>query len=246
VNDWIRLNRKAASAAMFDPMFVKSGLAEYRTINSNELELMIHLQPSESIIIQTFNTKKSGNKYPYIITTGEAQVIKGDWTITFINGGPSLPATIKTNQLGSWTEIEGEGYKAFSGTAKYTIRFPKPEGNAAAWLLDLGKVNETAEVILNNKTIATLIGPNFKVVIPAADVKPMNTLEIIVSNLMANRIAYMDKNNIPWKTFYNINMSARKRENAKNGLFDASAWEPLPSGLSGPVTITAVKVGGHK
>jgi hypothetical protein len=50
----------------------------------------------------------------------------------------------------------------------------------------------------------------------------------------------MDKNNIPWKKFYNINMSARKRENVKNGVFDASSWEPLPSGLTGPVTITPV------
>ena len=57
---------------------------------------------------------------------------------------------------------------------------------------------------------------------------------------MANRIIYMDKNNIPWKKFYNTNMPARRRENAKNGIFDASGWEPLPSGLAGPVTITPV------
>jgi hypothetical protein len=30
VNEWITLNRKAVSAAMFDPMFQKSGLAQYR------------------------------------------------------------------------------------------------------------------------------------------------------------------------------------------------------------------------
>jgi hypothetical protein len=57
---------------------------------------------------------------------------------------------------------------------------------------------------------------------------------------MANRIIYMDRNNIPWKKFYNINMSARKKENLKNGVFDASAWQPLASGLSGPVTLTPV------
>ena len=107
-------------------------------------------------------------------------------------------------------------------------------------LHNLGKVNETAEVILNGKKIATLIGPNFTVVIPSNDIKENNILEIIVANLMANRIAYMDKNNISWKKFYNTNMPARRRENSKNGLFDASKWEPLPSGLSGPVTITAV------
>ena len=70
--------------------------------------------------------------------------------------------------------------------------------------------------------------------------KQSNTLEIIVANLMANRIIYMDRNNIPWKKFYNTNMPARRRENAKNGIFDASEWKPLPSGLTGPVTITPV------
>ncbi|HYJ37192.1 MAG TPA: hypothetical protein VEV87_01190, partial [Chitinophagaceae bacterium] len=56
-------------------------------------------------------------------------------------------------------------------------------------------------------------------------------------NLMANRIAYMDRNKIPWKIFYNINMQARRRENLKDGLFDASTWQPLPSGLIGPVKL---------
>jgi hypothetical protein len=51
----------------------------------------------------------------------------------------------------------------------------------------------------------------------------------------------MDRNGVQWKKFYNINMAARLRENNKNGVFDASAWEPLESGLPGPVTITPMK-----
>jgi hypothetical protein len=241
VNEWILLNRKAMSAAIFDAMTGKNGLAEFRTLNSNGfIEVRAQLQPFESAIVQTFNTKKTGKLFPYIESTGNAERIKGDWTITFVNGGPTLPAPVTTNQLRSWTENEGDAYKAFSGTAKYSTTFSKPEGNATAYVLDLGKVNETAEIILNGKKIATLIGPSFQVSIPAAEIKTTNTLEILVSNLMANRISYMDKNNIPWKKFYNINMSARRRENAKNGVFDASGWSPLPSGLSGPVTIAAV------
>ncbi len=38
--------------------------------------------------------------------------------------------------------------------------------------------------------------------------------------------------------FYNVNMAARLKENNKNGIFDASHWKPLESGLMGPVTIT--------
>jgi hypothetical protein len=77
--------------------------------------------------------------------------------------------------------------------------------------------------------------------ISSTELKPNNQLEVVVANLMANRISYMDKNNLPWKIFYNTNMPARKRENiGKDGLFDASSWKPLPSGLLGPVTLTPV------
>jgi hypothetical protein len=140
VNEWIGLTRKASSVAMFDATTGKSGLATWRTANNGSIEVMAQLKPDESIIVQTFNTKKSGSNYPYINTTGKPQRIKGDWAVTFIEGGPALPSSYKTSQLSSWTEQEGEAYKYFSGSAKYSISFAKPEGTAAAWLLDLGKV----------------------------------------------------------------------------------------------------------
>ena len=149
-----------------------------------------------------------------------------------------MPPKFKMEKLISWTELAGEEVKNFSGTAKYVTQFAKPAGYFNAWAIDLGKVHETAEVFLNGKKLATLVGPGFRVVIPFDDLKDLNTLEVIVSNLMANRIIYMDKNNLPWKIFYNTNMPARKRENVKNGLFDASSWTPLPSGLLGPVSLT--------
>ena len=59
---------------------------------------------------------------------------------------------------------------------------------------------------------------------------------------MANRISYMDRNNIEWKKFYNVNFSAMMPQNTKNRIFDASTWQPKDSGLLGPVTITAMKI----
>jgi hypothetical protein len=97
-------------------------------------------------------------------------------------------------------------------------------------------------VILNGKEIAVLIGPKFEVTIDRKMLKAENSLEVKVSNLMANRIAYMDRNKIEWKKFYNVNFSARLRENNKNGIFDASDWKPMESGLIGPVSITPVEI----
>jgi len=240
-NDWIVLNEKPVSLALFNPMTSKNGLAKWRKNDRGEIEVLVKLRSYESVILKSYNSKKAGNIYPYAEPTNQSQEIKGDWTIEFLDGGPILPSKVSTSSLGSWTELDGEDVKNFSGTAKYSISFDKPTRNSTSWLLDLGKVNETAEVILNGKKIATLIGPVFQCVIPAAAFQQTNRLEIIVANLMANRIAYMDRNNIPWKIFYNTNMPARRRENVKNGLFDASSWKPLPSGLTGPVTLTAVK-----
>lgn len=64
-----------------------------------------------------------------------------------------------------------------------------------------------------------------------------NLLEVKVTNLMANRISALDKNGVKWKKFYNINFPARKAENRKDGLFDASGWVSRPSGLTGPVQL---------
>ncbi|MBL7743541.1 MAG: glycoside hydrolase family 2 protein [Chitinophagaceae bacterium] len=242
VNDWIPVKVEATNIALFNPMTGKSGIAKQRKPSWLEpLEVWVQLEPYESVILQCYKQKKAGTAYPYFEAAGDKTEIAGDWTIEFLNGGPMLPAKTSITKLGLWTELAGEEVKNFSGMAKYTVSFAKPAGMPGSWILDLGKVNETAEVILNGKKIATLIGPSFQCIIAASAFQANNKLEIIVANLMANRIAYMDKNNLPWKIFYNTNMPARRRENVKNGLFDASAWAPLPSGLSGPVTLTPLK-----
>lgn len=241
ISDWVSLATNAVSIAVFDPVTGNKGLARTRRTSTGTLEVYLQLQPHESVLVQTYARKINGNQFTYKEENGAALELNGPWSLEFITGGPVLPAKMKDIPLKSWTELEGEEVKNFSGTARYTVSFTKPSGAAANYLLDLGKVNETVEIILNGKKIATLIGPSFQVAIPASAFRENNQLEVIVSNLMANRIAYMDRSNLPWKIFYNINMPARKRENVKNGLFDASSWKPLPSGLSGPVIITPLK-----
>jgi len=240
-DDWVEIKGKFNSVVLFNPMTGVNGLANKRINKNGNTEVQLQLQTFESIIVQTKKEVKSGKLFPYKNPTGELEEIKGTWTIDFLNGGPVLPSKISTSSLTSWTESGGDDVKYFSGTAKYSIVFNKPIGNSSSWILNLGKVNETAEVFLNDKKIETLIGPSFQCGIPAALLKQTNKLEIIVANLMANRISYMDKNNLPWKIFYNTNMPARRRENAKNGIFDAAAWKPLPSGLLGPVSLVGIK-----
>jgi hypothetical protein len=237
---WIPLVATASSAAIFNPMDDKYGLAKSRQTSAGGLEVYARLQPFESLIINTYDNMLKGKPYLFYDPLPSPVEIQGTWKVDFIEGGPSLPSSKEFSKLVSWTDLGGEDLKNFSGTARYTISFNKPSGKGDAWSLDLGKVYNSANVTLNGKELAILIGPDFHIVMDKKILKPVNTLEIKVSNLMANRIAYLDRNNITWKKFYNVNMAARLKQNSKNGLFDASAWEPMESGLIGPVTLTPV------
>jgi hypothetical protein len=242
-NNWVLLNTKVQNAVLFDPMQQRSGIARTRQGDANTLDIFLQLAPGESCVVQTSATKLSGSKFPYTESAGDAIVLNGKWDLKFLSGGPSLPASTSLNELGSWTGLDIAGVKEFSGTAEYSTSFKKPSVNATSWLLDLGDVKESATVILNGKKIAPLIGPSYTVTIPASALKDDNILQVIVTNGMANRIIDLDKRGVQWKKFYNINMSARLAENrGPDGLFTAAKWQPKPSGLLGPVTITPLKL----
>ncbi|MCA9236401.1 MAG: hypothetical protein KDA44_13085 [Planctomycetales bacterium] len=182
--------------------------------------------------------------------TGEPQELTGPWSLEFVAGGPNTPAPATLESLQSWTKLPDEQSASFSGTVRYTKVFDRPRGGIA-WSLDLGEVRESAAVTLNGKPLATLFAPPYQVVIDASELKAQdNILEIEVANLMANRIAAMERaGDASYKKFYNINFPSkgpprRGEPNPNMGpdrLFTAKNWEPRPSGLLGPVTIAPVQ-----
>jgi hypothetical protein len=239
IDGWIPIASDANSVAVFNPMNGETGMAAMRKSETGINEVYLQLAPGQSCILKTFDTQVEGQMYSYIKTTGQPQEIKGTWKVDFVEGGPELPQSIEIEQLGTWTQYDTEAVEKFSGTAEYSISFPKTEKEADGWLLDLGEVCESAVVILNGRELGTLIGPQYQIRIPKDSMLKKNTLEIKVSNLMANRIADMDKRKVNWKKFYNVNFPARLRSNrGPDGLFDASNWPPRDSGLIGPVTLT--------
>ncbi|MBE7171869.1 MAG: glycoside hydrolase family 2 protein [Williamsia sp.] len=241
LEDWVPLQCSGMHLALYNPSTKAKGIARSRQGNKGT-EVFLQLEPGESCLVQAAEKAITGNSYPYSRTVGEPQPVSGTWQIKFLDGGPSLPAAAQMKELVSWTELPDSAAKKFSGTASYRITLKKPRGNAVAWMLDLGTVSESAEIILNGKALDTLIGPRYQLIIPAALLKADNTLEVKVINGMANRIADMDKKGIQWKKFYNVNFPSRLPQNrGANGIFDASKWQPKPAGLMGPVTMTAVE-----
>ncbi|MCC9135581.1 glycosyl hydrolase [Pontibacter silvestris] len=239
---WVALQANTQAVALFNPMTGKAGYADLRKSTTGKSEVYVQLTPGESVILETSDAPANGAHYTFHKPVGNAQELKGSWSVNFMEGGPKIPSEVKTAALKSWTAFGGVDVKNFSGTAKYALSFSKPKGKAEAWLLDLGRVEESARVVLNGVALDTLIGPAYQVTVPQSLLKRKNVLEVYVSNAMANRVAYLDRNNITWQKFYNINMSARLPENRdKNGVFTASKWQPKNSGLIGPVTFTPVK-----
>jgi len=239
---WVPVQAEAASVARFDPMHGRVGLVPWRRDQTGGSEVYIQLTPDQSCILRTFNRAIEGSTYEHFEVTGPAQKIEGIWTLRFVQGGPRLAAPIETMTLGSWTDFEGEAVKVFSGTARYTITLARPDGDADAWRLDLGRVCESARVVLNGRELATLISAPYAVTIPSAQLKAENTLEVYVSNLMANRIADLDRRGVNYKKFYNVNFPPRRREHrGPDGYFNAAQWSPAESGLIGPVTLTPLR-----
>jgi hypothetical protein len=240
LHEWVDLQVNESNCLLFDPMTLNAGIAHTRKFNGH-LQVMIQLSAGSSCILQTGNKPYTGNSFPnYNITSVDA--IIGDWNISFLSGGPTLPATRKMDHLVSWTTLPDENLKSFSGTALYSLHFPKPMIVGDHYLIDLGQVEESAEVILNGKRIAVLLGPSYQTVIDQKQLKEDNLLEIKVTNGLPNRIADLERKGVTWKKFYNTNFPAKLAENrGTDGKFTAIKWQPKVAGLLGPVMISALQ-----
>jgi len=230
------------AAVVYDPMTGVYGVGK-----GDASSLYLQLRPGQSCVVQTLAKAPGGKGFPYYQAAGNVVPLEGKWKVEFLDGGPELPEPVTVTKLSSWVEMPG--IQRFSGTASYSISFVRPAtvsgaaGQTTAWLLDLGKVKQTAEVFLNGVKIAGLIGPDYWVVIPTSDMRAQNKLEVRVSSGMLNRIEDMDRRGIVWKKFYNTNFPAHERANrGANGLFDATRLAPAESGLMGPVSLQALMI----
>jgi hypothetical protein len=223
----------AKSAVIFEPMSQQVGIAKVRDENKHT-EVYLQLEPRQSVILRVFADRQvSGQKWAYWKPDGKPLILGGTWQVEFVEGGPKLPKPATVTRLSSWTEWnhdDPELLKAFSGTARYRLTFDLPSVDADAWLLDLGTVCYSARVWLNGKLFGTLISSPFRLYVPKEAMREKgNELIVEVANLMANRIAYMDRQKVPWQKFFFVNIRYQP--------FSAADWEPLPSGLLGPVSI---------
>jgi hypothetical protein len=231
---WLPLGTKARAAVLLDPLASdRVGVAAVRAAAAGNAEVRLQLAAGQSIVVRTFeDAGPSGAAWPYVESAGPAVPLAGSWSVAFVEGGPKRPAGFETKALGSWTERKDEDWQSFAGTARYTLQFDGPAGDAGDWLLDLGDVRESARVRLNGSELGTLWSRPFRIRVGDALKPGRNRLEVEVTNLPANRIRDLDKRGVRWKRFHDINVV-----NVDYKPFDAASWPLRESGLLGPVTL---------
>ena len=230
---WIPLGVKAKSALFFDPMTGEQGKAALRNVNG-QTEVYMQLSSGSSIILKTFSACDVDVKaWSYFKTSREGISIGiNKFDFCFSTSLPEIHGTLKQVQVGTWTNYNLPEVKNTMGTGVYKTTFVINPLSAPEWMLDLGDVRESAKVIINNKSVATLWAVPFRCMIGKYLKSGINTIEIEVTNLPANRIADLDRRGKEWRVFKEINMVDRNYN--KTGYAN---WESVPSGLLTPVRL---------
>ena len=238
LDGWVTLGRNARSAVLLDPMFEDHfGVAAMRQNAEGRTEVYLQMRPGQTRVLRTFaDAAAEGPKWSYPQTAGAPHPLSGTWKVKFVEGGPELPDAYETDTLACWTIREDVAAKRFAGTARYTLEFEAPTGGDD-WQLDLGRVCESAKVMLNGKLLGTLFCPPYTVSVGSALKPGRNTLVVEATNLAANRIRDMDQRKVNWKYFHDINVVTVGYKP-----FDASDWPLRESGLIGPVRLIPLNI----
>ncbi|MCF0042275.1 glycosyl hydrolase [Dyadobacter fanqingshengii] len=223
---WVKVNITGA----FEKLDALDEEASWEPLSRNGSSIYLKLLPGQSCFLR--ESVKDAGPEQHSIANKELE-IKGNWNLQFLKGRPSIPATANLNELKTWTSLSDSAVY-FSGTARYEIHFDCPDNvlKSGLKILDLGDVREVAAVKLNGKPIGTAWSIPFQLSISDKLKAKDNVLEIEVTNLSANYMRLRDTQKPDWKKFHDINIVDITYKK-----FDATKWEPMPSGLLGPVKI---------
>jgi hypothetical protein len=112
------------------------------------------------------------------------------WRLSF-KPGWGAPDSVKLDSLVSWTEIAGfsSEAKAYCGTVAYETEFEVKGGNGR-FVLDLGRVESVAKVIVNGREVQTLWCAPYSCDITDCLKPGRNLLRVEVTNTWRNRVVY--------------------------------------------------------
>nr|WP_319399646.1 glycosyl hydrolase [uncultured Carboxylicivirga sp.] len=200
-------------------------------ISGETTTVPVVLQPNDAVFV-VFSGQS--NKNSLTINKPEEKnlmTLEGPWEVTF-QPERGAPESAIFGNLGWWIDSENSGIKYFSGTADYhkTINVTNDwiSKDSQVWI-NLGEVQNLAEVFVNGKSMGIVWKKPFRVNITDALTVGENKLDIQVTNLWVNRLIGDQQPDMDKKITY-----------VSNPFYKADS--PLkPSGLLGPVTISSRK-----
>ena len=204
-------------------------------------QLRVNLRSGESRMLATSPTPvqqgsmERGSAYERSETlplTGERE--EGLWRLSFIDSTPTITQTFSLDTLCTWENLNAQTAELMgTGVYECTFKLNTEEQAKLRWQLDLGDVRESARVSINGVTVGCAWAVPYVLNIPSGVLrKGENQLRIEVTNLPANRIAALDRQNVPWRKFEDINVVDINYRPT-----NYAHWAPMPSGLKGPVRL---------
>jgi hypothetical protein len=188
---------------------------------------------------------------PYAFKTADGRIVQGTvenlpepitltgpWEVRFEHGW-GAPTRTTFPELISWTHSDDEGIRHYSGIASYHTTFMFPE----EWMteddviqLDLGRVEEVAEVFLNGKPIRITWYPPHSVDITDAVKEGENRLIIEVANVLNNQLVMDAQRPAEYRR---LKSNINKLPNA--WMHPMAEAELRESGLMGPVEVRCLR-----
>ncbi len=228
IDKQILLLNKAAHYILLDPQTGRT----FSLPSNDKGEIRLQIPAGYTWIVQTTAQKNDLAEYHYIDHAREPLVFNKPWKVSFVQGGPKLPKDRTIDTLSYWTSWDDQQANIFAGTAAYETTFSVEKKPEKSYRLNLGKVAESAELIINGKQAGILWSHPFELDITQLLKTGSNTIRIEVAGLMANRMRDMDMRKIQWRNYHEINFV-----NINYKDFDASTWPIMDSGLQGPVRL---------
>ena len=161
VDGWIPLDVRSGELTVFDPMHGRRGRARVRRSPAGTFDAYLQLLPGESLVVVGRIRSRPGTVTDLSTPRARPPSFKARGRFASSRAGQALPAARTIERLASWTVLGGDDVKRFSGTAEYTMTFPRPAGTAEAWQLDLGRVHDSARVRLNGRELGDPVRSRF-------------------------------------------------------------------------------------
>ena len=248
IDNWVTIATPSKSAMIFNPLSGQKGKARLRTVNG-QTQVYLQLLPGQSLILRTYDQEVVPDaEYPVYESTkidllaaatpervkaakakAPTLYLNGTWSFQFTQGVPTIPGTFVMKDVPvSWTTLNADSATVYMGTGRYSLQFKLPKKPAYDWMLDFGTVNESARVYINGQPAGICWSIPFSLQVGNL-LKPgkMNTIDIDVTNLPANRIADYDRRGVNWRIFKEINFVDVLYQKTTYG-----EWPFMPSGLT--------------